>query len=137
MGAGYTGLWTAYYLHTLQPGIRVALVEAEIAGFGASGRNGGWCLGGIAGIDEYLGDERARAGGLALMRAIFDTIDEVGRATREEGIDCHYAKGGMITTATTPFQHEQLTAYASEMRELGLETTSTGSIRARPTGTCA
>ena len=42
VGAGYTGLWTAYFVTALEPSIRVAIVEAEIAGFGASGRNGGW-----------------------------------------------------------------------------------------------
>src|SRR5215467_6931661 len=42
-GGGLTGLWTAYYLASAQPGLRIAVCEAEIAGFGASGRNGGWC----------------------------------------------------------------------------------------------
>src|SRR5258708_29113652 len=42
-GAGLTGLWTAYYLAAAQPGLRVAVCEAQVAGFGASGRNGGWC----------------------------------------------------------------------------------------------
>ena len=42
VGAGFTGLWTAYYLKTLQPDLRVVVVEREIAGFGPSGRNGGW-----------------------------------------------------------------------------------------------
>ena len=47
MGAGYTGLWTAYYLLLREPSLRVAVVEREIAGFGASGRNGGWCYPGF------------------------------------------------------------------------------------------
>ncbi|MSW11833.1 MAG: FAD-dependent oxidoreductase, partial [Actinobacteria bacterium] len=42
VGAGYTGLWTAYYLLKADPSLRVAIVEANYAGFGASGRNGGW-----------------------------------------------------------------------------------------------
>ena len=56
VGAGFTGLWTAYYLTELRPGIRIAVLEAEIAGFGASGRNGGWCLGTMAGIGQLLHD---------------------------------------------------------------------------------
>jgi glycine/D-amino acid oxidase-like deaminating enzyme len=119
VGAGFTGLWAAYYLQKLQPGIRVSLVESEIAGFGASGRNGGWCLGGISGIDNYLEREETRAGGIALLRGICDTIDEVGTVAKTEGIDCHFAKGGMITVASTPFQRDGLKAYALEMRELG------------------
>jgi ribulose 1,5-bisphosphate synthetase/thiazole synthase len=42
IGAGYTGLWTAYYLKALAPDLDVAILESEFAGFGASGRNGGW-----------------------------------------------------------------------------------------------
>jgi glycine/D-amino acid oxidase-like deaminating enzyme len=42
VGAGYTGLWTAYYLAVVDPSLRVVGVERETAGFGASGRNGGW-----------------------------------------------------------------------------------------------
>ena len=43
LGGGYTGLWTAYYLLRGNPRLQVAIVEKEIVGFGASGRNGGWC----------------------------------------------------------------------------------------------
>ena len=48
IGGGFTGLWTAYYLLQADPSIRVAILERDIAGFGASGRNGGWCLGELA-----------------------------------------------------------------------------------------
>ncbi len=41
VGRGYTGLWTAYYLKKDQPDLRIAVLEKEFAGFGASGRNGG------------------------------------------------------------------------------------------------
>ena len=43
VGAGYSGLWTAYYLAAADPSLRIAVLEAEIAGYGASGQNGGWC----------------------------------------------------------------------------------------------
>ena len=43
VGAGYSGLWTAYHLAEADPGLRVVVLEAEVAGYGASGRNGGWC----------------------------------------------------------------------------------------------
>ena len=45
VGAGYTGLWTAYYLKQLDPSLTIAVLEARFAGFGASGRNGGWLSG--------------------------------------------------------------------------------------------
>jgi len=121
VGAGFTGLWTAYYLQSLQPGIRVALVEAEIAGFGASGRNGGWCLGGLSGIGNYFeGDDDQRAAGIRLLQELCATVDEVGRVSQAEGIDCHFEKGGMITVASTSFQQTDLKAYAAHMQELGL-----------------
>ncbi|MEK9602595.1 MAG: FAD-dependent oxidoreductase, partial [Pontimonas sp.] len=42
MGAGYTGLWTALSLIEQSPTTKILILEKEIAGFGASGRNGGW-----------------------------------------------------------------------------------------------
>lgn len=55
VGAGFTGLWTAYYLKTADPGVNVAIVEKEFAGFGASGRNGGWLFGGFGwSREKYL-----------------------------------------------------------------------------------
>jgi len=48
VGGGYTGLWTAYYLLRMDPSLRIVVIEKEIVGFGASGRNGGWCVGELA-----------------------------------------------------------------------------------------
>ena len=45
VGAGYSGLWSAYYLKLLRPNARIVIIEANQVGFGASGRNGGWCTG--------------------------------------------------------------------------------------------
>jgi glycine/D-amino acid oxidase-like deaminating enzyme len=104
VGAGFSGLWTAYYLSTLKADVRVAIVESEVAGFGASGRNGGWCLGLLSGIEALLASPERRPAGIALMRAVYDAIDEVGRVSRTEGIDCHFQKGGTIRVATTPWQ---------------------------------
>src|SRR4051812_50204585 len=57
VGAGFTGLWSAYYLKQLQPDLRVVVVEREIAGFGPSGRNGGWASAGLPRGPQ--GDERS------------------------------------------------------------------------------
>jgi hypothetical protein len=54
IGAGYTGLWTAYYLKRQAPGLKIAIIEAQTAGFGASGRNGGWLMGNLLGEDRLL-----------------------------------------------------------------------------------
>ncbi len=99
LGAGYTGLWTAYYLLGRAPWLRVAVVEREIAGFGASGRNGGWCS---SGFPVSLGELRARYGdepARSLQTAMYDAVDEVGRAAAAEGIDASYHKGGALRIA--------------------------------------
>ncbi len=99
VGAGYTGLWTAYYLSLLEPSLDIVVIERDHVGFGASGRNGGWCVGELAaGLDTLTaagGAERA----LRLLRAMFSTVDEVGRVCEVEGIDCDFAKGGTVRVA--------------------------------------
>ena len=119
VGAGYTGLWTAYYLKMLSPGIRVAIVEAEIAGFGASGRNGGWCLGTLAGSEALFADPARHDAAQRLQRALFDAVDEVGRVCAQEGIDCHYAKGGYVCLATAEAHREQILHDVEHWRSLG------------------
>ena len=119
VGAGYTGLWTAYYLTKLEPALRVALVEAEIAGFGASGRNGGWVVGTLAGMESRLADPAQREGGIALQRAMFDSVDEIGRVCEGESIDCHFAKGGNIVVATEEAHRDLLLADLEYWRDLG------------------
>jgi glycine/D-amino acid oxidase-like deaminating enzyme len=119
VGAGYTGLWTAYYLKTLAPDMRIAIVEAEIAGFGASGRNGGWCVGLMAGMETHFGDPSRRDGAIELQRAMFGTVDEVGEACQREGIDCHYAKGGNLTLALAEAQRTELRSDLERWRALG------------------
>ena len=93
VGAGYTGLWTAYYLSQADPALKVVVLEAEVAGFGASGRNGGWCS---ALFPTSLGEAQDAA-----MRA---SVDEVQRVALAEGIDCHFAKGGTVVLARNKAQ---------------------------------
>ena len=121
VGAGYTGLWTAYYLKKWQPDIDVAIVEAEVAGFGASGRNGGWCIGELAGIEGLLANPETRDSAIALKRAMFDTVDEVGRVAAAEEIPCDYAKGGTISVATSPLHVGRLQRGITALHELGFD----------------
>lgn len=99
LGAGYTGLWTAYYLLRRQPSLKVAILEREIAGFGASGRNGGWCSCGFPLSAGVLKSRYGREAARALELAMIETVDEVGAICQEEGIDAHYTKGGMLRIA--------------------------------------
>ncbi len=102
LGAGYTGLWTAYYLLKQQPGLRVVVVEGEIAGFGASGRNGAWCAPDLnismRRLARLHGHEAARR----IQQATYDAVDEVGRVAAAEGIDAGFHKGGELLVARGP-----------------------------------
>jgi len=105
VGAGFTGLWTAYYLAEASDA-RIAVVEAEYAGFGASGRNGGWCSAlfpkSLDGLARLTGSSRAAA--LAQHDAMRGCVDEVGRVVAAEGIDCGYARGGTVSLARSVAQ---------------------------------
>ncbi len=96
VGAGFTGMWTAYYLHQADPALRIVVCEREIAGYGASGRNGGWCSALFPASLAKLQRMADRAGAIGMQRAMHDTVDEVGRVAAAEGIDCHWAKGGTV-----------------------------------------
>ena len=104
IGAGYTGLWTAYYLAEARPDLRIAIVEKEIAGFGASGRNGGWASALFPSSMATLAKEGGRAGALAQHAAMRASIDEVIRVAEAEGIDAGIAKGGTLTLARSAVQ---------------------------------
>lgn len=120
VGAGYTGLWTAYYLAAADPSLRIVVLESETAGFGASGRNGGWCSALFPSSTAAVARRSDRDGALALHRAMSATVDEVGRVAATEGIDCHYDKGGTIALARTPVQVERARADVAEARAWGL-----------------
>ncbi|MCY4176792.1 MAG: FAD-binding oxidoreductase [Acidimicrobiaceae bacterium] len=120
VGGGFTGLWSAYYLLSLDPGLRVAVIERQVCGFGASGRNGGWAVGELgAGIDRYaaLADLPAS---LRLARAVFDSVDEIGRVAAAESIECGYHKGGWIRLARNRPQAERLAMKVQHDHGLGL-----------------
>jgi glycine/D-amino acid oxidase-like deaminating enzyme len=103
-GGGYTGLWTAYYLARAAPQLKIVVLEAEYAGFGASGRNGGWASGLFPVSEAKLARRYGASRAAAMHRGLADAVDEVGRVAVAEGIDCHYAKGGTISLARSAAQ---------------------------------
>lgn len=121
IGGGLTGLWTAYYLARMNAGLRIAVLEKHIAGFGASGRNGGWCSAlfpaSVAALDRRHGREPA----LRMRQAMIDTVDEVGRVTAAENIDCDYAKGGTLTFVRSDAGRLRAEAEVAEAREYGVD----------------
>jgi glycine/D-amino acid oxidase-like deaminating enzyme len=119
VGAGYTGLWTAYYLAAADPTLRIAVLEAEIAGFGASGRNGGWCSALFPAPVAWLAKRYGRERAVAQHRAMLGAVDEVGSAAAAEGIDCHFAKGGTVVAARNAVQLDRARSEVAEARRWG------------------
>jgi glycine/D-amino acid oxidase-like deaminating enzyme len=114
VGAGFTGLWTAYYLKTLQPDMRVSVLEREIAGFGPSGRNGGWAVGGLVGSAKAFGIAGDRERRLRALRATFGAVGEIGEVVAREGIDCGFIRSGALTVATSDPQWARVRARAED-----------------------
>jgi glycine/D-amino acid oxidase-like deaminating enzyme len=112
VGAGLTGLWTAYYLLEADPSLDVIVVEQEIAGFGASGRNGGWCSAHFPTSAQGLARRHGRDAALAMRAAMRDAVVEVGGVAAAEEIDCDFAYGGTVTLARTRPQLARLSADA-------------------------
>ncbi|NVN51334.1 FAD-dependent oxidoreductase [Mycolicibacterium hippocampi] len=110
VGAGYTGLWTAYYLKKADPGLRIVVLEARFAGFGASGRNGGWLSGLVPGDRERMARRHGRDGVVAWQRALNEAVDEVIDVAARESIDAGIVKGGTLEIARNPAQASRLTA---------------------------
>ncbi|PSR33373.1 MAG: FAD-dependent oxidoreductase [Sulfobacillus benefaciens] len=121
VGAGFSGLWTAYYLLQTNPSLRVVILEQAIAGFGASGRNGGWCTAefsrSITSLVKRYGTDATRL----LQQAMFDSVDEVGRVIQVENIEAHFAKGGMIEVARGQWGIPALETMIREFEMVGLE----------------
>ena len=99
LGAGLTGLWTAYELQRRQPGLRIVLLERDIAGFGASGRNGSWCVPDLNISLPMLARRFGTSAARATQQATYDAVDEVGRVCTEEGLDGGYVRGGALFVA--------------------------------------
>jgi glycine/D-amino acid oxidase-like deaminating enzyme len=121
VGGGLTGLWTAYYLLTASPNLRVVVLEKEIAGFGASGRNGGWCSALFPRSTASLARTHGLEAALALRRAMIATVDEVGTVTAAEGIDCDFVKGGTVAFARTVVQARAADAEVDEAKRYGVD----------------
>jgi glycine/D-amino acid oxidase-like deaminating enzyme len=121
VGAGYTGLWTAYALLGADPKLRIVICERETAGFGASGRNGGWCSSFFAGSREATARIAGRDGVIAMQRAMFGAIDDVEAAVEREQIDCDWARGGTIDVATNAAHVGRLQHEIGELRALGFK----------------
>ncbi len=101
IGGGYVGLWTALRIKERDPACDVAVLEADICGGGASGRNGGFVLSWwakLATLMHLFGQEEA----LRLARASESAIGEMRDYCATNQIDAHFRQAGWLWTATCP-----------------------------------
>ena len=131
VGAGYTGLWTAYYLQRLDPALRIVLLEAEVAGFGASGRNGGWCSALFPVSATRLAAEHGPAAAREQYRAMRESVTEIAEICAKESIEADVATGGTVVVARSPAQLDRAREEVAESDEFGLGTRLLDAAEAR------
>jgi glycine/D-amino acid oxidase-like deaminating enzyme len=101
IGGGFVGLWTAYWIKRWDPSCGVVLLERDVCGDGASGRNGGFVLSWWAKfptLARQLGTEDA----VEICRRSQDCIDQIARFCAEHGIDADVSRGGWLWTRAHP-----------------------------------
>jgi glycine/D-amino acid oxidase-like deaminating enzyme len=117
VGGGFTGLWTAYELRRAAPELQVIVLEAEHAGFGASGRNGGWVLGRVSGSPEAWRRRGGDGAPRAMAHAIHATVATIGGVVEREQIACDWHQGGSLTVAQNGPQLTRLRAELERERK--------------------
>ncbi len=121
VGGGFTGLWTALFLAKLSPDLHITVFEAQHVGFGASGRNGGWLMGSLEGMDKLLANcsEEQKLRSLTELRSL---IDQVKATLADEDIKCELAHGGAIFGgARFPAQARRAQDELKALHQLGFD----------------
>lgn len=120
IGAGYTGLSTAYHLKTAEPSLDVAILEGQTAGFGASGRNAGFVMtlfGASLGLMKTLhGAERVREAHAHMERS----ISALEAMLSEHALDCDFERGGFLKVATSPRYATRIQGEIETLESLGI-----------------
>jgi len=99
IGAGFSGLWSAFHLKQFQPNLKIAIFEKEYVGFGASGRNGGWASAEYPTSSNRLIKENGLESYKNLRTAITKSIDEISEIAKSNNWQIDYAKGGALVFA--------------------------------------
>jgi glycine/D-amino acid oxidase-like deaminating enzyme len=121
VGAGLTGLWTANFLKSLDPGREVVVLEQGIAAYGASGRNAGMLGEGIDHSHQLAIAHFGRGEAARLARLGVANLADLLRFLEERRIDCDLERTGQLHVALTPSQVEELREAQDVARRLGLE----------------
>jgi glycine/D-amino acid oxidase-like deaminating enzyme len=121
IGGGFTGLWAAHFLLAADPALKLAVIEREVVGYGASGRNGGFAMTLLSrsmhDLLQTFGTDPARAAHAAVARS----VDDIGRFCTEHKVACDYEKNGFIAVATDDSQIPRIEADRQAAEALGIE----------------
>lgn len=121
VGGGFTGIATAHYLLEHDPGLDVVVLEQEVVGYGASGRNGSFAMT-VVGLGlDLLAKLKGRRFALAAHRYMERAVDTVGELVADNELDCDYTRPGFLRMATTPDYVERLRKGIDLARSLGIE----------------
>lgn len=121
VGAGYSGLWTAHHLLKRDSSLSIAILDAQQPGFGASGRNGGWCSAFSPMSLEAVAAQSSKQQAIELQQALINSIDEIGSYIATSGIECGWHKGGTLSFARIQPQLERITASIRMCRAFGFD----------------
>lgn len=119
VGGGYTGLWTALALKARRPSLSIALIEANLCGSGASGKNGGKAHGywaSLSGMAKNLGDDAA----LAIARAGAVAQDGLRAFATQAGRDVWWREAGDVRVSASPAQDAKIATYVDAAKRLGV-----------------
>ncbi|HVU76865.1 MAG TPA: FAD-dependent oxidoreductase [Gaiellaceae bacterium] len=120
MGGGYTGLWTAYFLKERVPTLDVVVVEGDICGGGASGRNGGFALtwwAKLSSLVKVCGEDDA----VWLATESERAVDFLGDFVAQNKIDADYIKAGWLWTATSQAQIGRWDGALADLERRGID----------------
>lgn len=121
VGGGFSGLWTAFYLKQMHPDARIAVIEKYQIGYGASGRNGGWCSGFLPISLSEIERQHDRQSAIDLFRAGFATLNEIEQIITDENIDCDFHRGGTLHGATNEVQKNRVIQEVQVLHEYGFD----------------
>jgi len=121
VGAGFTGLWSAYYLTKLDPSVRIVIVDAHYPGYGASGRNGGWVSALFPAHLSALARASSKDQARHMHTAMRENVSDIGLAIEEHGWNVDWAQGGTVVAARTPVQNRRAHTEVAELTKWGFD----------------
>lgn len=119
VGAGFTGLWAAHHLALLDPSLSIVVLDAIQPGYGASGRNGGWCSALMPMSLSKVAASSSQSDAIALQAAMYRTIDDIGRFVTDNKVPCSWHHGGTLSIATNDAQLSRARSMVGEYESFG------------------